>query len=118
MSIELRITLILGVLAYLTGIIFLLSRKRINLKYSLLWMFSALILLLLAVFPQIVTLISNLIGIQSPVNAVFLFFIFCIILLLISLTSIVSKQSNEIKRLIQQLAILEKEIKEKIDKEK
>lgn len=116
MSVELRILLIVGVFVYMTGIIFLLSRKRLNLKYSLLWMFSALVLLLLAIFPQIATTVAHLIGIQAPVNAVFLFFLFCILLLLISLSSIVSKQSNEIKRLIQHLAILEKELKEHTDK--
>lgn len=112
MNIELRIFLIIGVIAYMSGIIFLISRKRLSLKYSLLWMFSALILFVLAVFPQIAVWVSHLVGIQTPVNAVFLFFLFCIIILLISLSSIVTKQSNDIKRLIQHLAILEKELNE------
>lgn len=116
MSTALRIFLIVGVIAYMAGIIFLLSHKRMNLKYSLLWMFSAVVLLMLSIFPGIVNMISKLIGIQSPVNTVFLFFIFCMLLLLISLSSIVSKQSNEIKRLIQHLSILEKDFNDHINK--
>lgn len=113
MSMQLRLALILGILVYILVIAVLLSKKRLNLKYSLLWLFSAVILLLLALFPKIVFFISSIIGIAAPTNTVLLFIIFCMLLILISLTSIVSKQSRNIKRLIQQVAILEKQINDK-----
>lgn len=112
MSIALRISLLLGILVYLVLIFVLLRKKSLNLKYSLLWIFMAAVLLIMVIFPQIVTLIAHVIGIVSPMNAIFLAFIFFILLLLISLTSIVSKQQRKIKTLIQNVAILEKKIED------
>ncbi|MBQ1279013.1 MAG: DUF2304 domain-containing protein [Acutalibacteraceae bacterium] len=112
MSIALRISLILGILVYLVLIMVLLRKKSLNLKYSLLWLFMAAVLLILVLFPNLVSVISHIIGIASPINALFLAFIFFILLLLISLTSIVSKQQRKIKTLIQHLAILQKEIED------
>ncbi len=112
MSIALRVSLVLGILVYLIMIVVLLRKKSLNLKYSLLWLFMAAVLLILVLFPQLVSFIAHLIGIVSPINAIFLAFIFFILLLLISLTSIVSKQQRKIKTLIQHLAILQKQVED------
>lgn len=112
MSIALRVSLLLGILVYLVLIFILLRKKSLNLKYSLLWIFMAIVLLIMVIFPQIVTFIAHIIGIVSPINAIFLAFIFFILLLLISLTSIVSKQQRKIKTLIQNVSILEKKIED------
>ena len=116
MSLELRLALITGILIYFAVIMVLLSKKRLNLKYSLLWFFSAIALLIFALFPKIIYWLSDLIGIAVPTNTVLVLVIFCMLLILISLTSIVSNQSKSIKRLIQQLAILEKQIEDVKDK--
>lgn len=112
MSMALRISLLLGILVYLILIFVLLRKKSLNLKYSLLWIFMAIVLFVMVIFPKIVTFIAHLIGIVSPINAIFLAFIFFILLLLISLTSIVSKQQRKIKTLIQNVAILEKKLED------
>ncbi|MEE0808933.1 MAG: DUF2304 domain-containing protein [Acutalibacteraceae bacterium] len=110
MSMALRISLLLGILVYLVLIFVLLRKKSLNLKYSLLWIFMAVALLIMVAFPQLVSFIAHIIGIVTPINAIFLAFIFFILLLLISLTSIVSKQQNKIKTLIQNVAMLQKQI--------
>lgn len=112
MSSELRIVLLIGVVIYFIAILFLLRKKTLTLKYSLIWLFSSLVLFVMAVFPGIVTFFSDLFGIASEVNAIFLVFIFFILLILISLTSIVSKQHKQIKILIQTVSILKKETEE------
>lgn len=112
MSGALRISLTIGIMLYLIFILYLLRKKKLNLKYSLLWLLTVVIMLIMTAFPKLVTVISNLIGIESPINTIFLVFIFFILLILISLTSIVSKQNKEIKTLIQNLAILTKEADE------
>ena len=112
MSFILRIALIAGVIIYMAFILVLLRKKKLNLKYSLLWMLSAVFLLLCAIFPQIVTFVGHVLGIQSQVNAIFLIVVFFMLLLLISLTSIVSKQKSEIKTLVQQVAIIEKRLRD------
>ena len=112
MSLVLRIALIVGVVVYMAFVLVLLRKKRLNLKYSLLWMFTAVVLLLCAIFPQIVTFVAFVLGIQSQVNAIFLIVVFFMLLLLISLTSIVSKQKGEIRTLVQQVAIIEKRLRD------
>ena len=110
MSLELRFWLIIGTFIYMGIIYFFLKRKKMTLKYSLLWLFSAVFLLLLAAFPQIAVLFAHLIGVSTASNAVYLLLLFYILLLLISLTAIVSKQHRQIKSLVQQLALLEKKV--------
>ena len=112
MSLALRISLIAGVLIYTAVILVFLRKKTLNLKYTLLWLFSAVVLFLMALFPKALEVVTNLLGIEYVVNAVFLMAIFLILLILISLTAIVSKQHKQIKELIQTIALLKKEIED------
>ena len=112
MRLTLRLWLIAGTLIYFCVIIIALRKKSLTLKYSLLWMLSAALLLLIAVFPGIIDAITKLLGVASPVNTVFMIVIFLILIILISLSSIVSKQHAQIKKLIQTVAILEKQLRE------
>lgn len=108
MSVVLRVSILVGILIYVLAIFTLLKKKRLNLKYSLLWFLSAVVLLIMLIFPNAVTKVSRLLGVESPVNAVFLIIIFLMLLLLMSLTSIVSTQHEQIKKLVQEIAILKK----------
>lgn len=113
MSLILRISLLLGIVLYIIVILTFLKKKKINLRYSLLWFLSALVLLIMDIFPGVVSGVARLLGIEVSVNAVFLIFIFLMMLLLISLTSIVSTQHEQIKTLIQEIAILKSELEHK-----
>lgn len=117
MNTALRIALVIGVLVYMTFITVMLKKKSLNLRYSLLWIFSAFVMLVLAIFPKIVDWIACLLGIQNAVNSIFLIFLFFILLILISLTSIVSTQHRKITTLIQRLAILEKKLEDVANKQ-
>ncbi len=112
MSIVLQIFLIVSVLIFLAVIIYYLAKKRLNLKYSLVWLGAGVGLLVLAVFPQIVTAVGELIGIATPVNTVFLFAGMFMLLIIFTLTIIVSHMNNQIYRLVQTQAILEKRVRE------
>ncbi|MBE6809620.1 MAG: DUF2304 domain-containing protein [Ruminococcaceae bacterium] len=112
MNIVLRVSLLVAIAAYLVLILVLLRKKSFNLKYSLLWMFMAVVLLLMVAFPQMVVTIADIIGVSLPINAIFMAFIFFILLMVVSLTSIISKQHREIKTLIQNVAILQKRVSE------
>lgn len=112
MGIALRVSLLVAIAIYLVLIIVLLRKKSLNLKYSLLWMFMAVVLLLMVAFPKAIDIIAEFIGVASYINAIFMAFIFFILLLVVSLTSIVSKQHREIKTLIQNVALLQKQVDE------
>ena len=116
MGIALRISLLIAISVYLILIMVLLRKKSLNLKYSLLWIFMAIVLLLMVAFPKAIDCLAELIGVASYINAIFMAFIFFILLLVVSLSSIVSKQHREIKTLIQNVALLQKELNELKDK--
>ena len=90
----------------------LLKKNRLSLRYSLLWILSGIIMLVLAIFPGLLDRFARLIGIYSSVNALFAVIFFCGLMLMISFTVIVSREKQEIVRSIQRTALLEKRIQE------
>lgn len=112
LSTSLRIFLSIGILVYFFLIILFLKRKALSLKYTLLWILAGILMGVLVIFPQLIHFVIDIIGIKSVMNGLFTLSIFFILILLMSITSIVSKQSNQIKILAQNIAFLEKRIRE------
>lgn len=108
----LQIMMLIAVALYFIIVLFLLKKRSLNLKYTLLWLLSGGIMLLLAVFPQILNMFANIVGIYEPTNALFSIICFCIIIILMSLTAIVSKLNEKSKKVIQKMALLEKRVRE------
>ncbi len=112
MNIYLRMTLILAVIIYFVCIIVLLKKRRLELKYTLLWLFGGLVMVLILIFPDIFMSLMRKIGIVDATNGLFAAFSFIIIIILMSITSIVSKLNSGIRGLTQKCAIYEKRIRE------
>lgn len=109
---HLRVTLILVVISYFIVILYFLKQKALNLKYTLLWLVAGAVMGILVVVPELLTWIIRLFGIQDNMNGLFLFCIGFIILILLSLTSIASRQNRKIRTLTQELAILDKRVRD------
>lgn len=109
---KLQLVMLAGVCVYFILLWMLLKRRSLNLKYTLLWIFSGCVMLFLGLFPWALTWISELLGIYAPTNALFALMFFCVIIILVSLTSIVSKLNQKCTKLAQTIAILEKQIRE------
>ncbi len=109
---KLQIMLILGALVYLGVIFVLLKKKKLNIRYSLLWLAGALVLLLFACFPYLVKVLRSLTGVEVVSNLVFLIVIVFMMFLLLSLTTAVSDQAERLKRLTQANALLEKRLRQ------
>lgn len=105
-----QVSLIIGTLLFLLLIIYFLMKHRLELRYTLIWFAFGVILLLLAIFPNIAYIISKWFGIATPVNMIFLFAFIFTLLIILSLTMIVSQQASKIKRLAQKLALLENRV--------
>lgn len=88
-----------------------LKKKKLTVRYSIIWLLSAGVLLVFAVFPYVVLVLTDLLGMAVPVNVVFLLVIAFILLLLLSLSSIVSGFAEKIKRLAQENALLEERVR-------
>lgn len=109
LQIVLLLTSILGVI--LT--VYLIKKNMLELKYSFLWILLSIFSISLAVYPEIMLYISLFLGIQLPVNALFLFGFYFVLSILFSLTIIVSKNAKRVKLLNQELAILKNMVEEK-----
>jgi hypothetical protein len=109
MSLNLRITLIIAAALFLIVLLMFLRKKSVNLNYSLLWILFSFIIFILALFPKLVSLLSDLVGIATPSNTIFAVMISLILIILIFMTSVVSKQHRQIKTLAQELAIIKRQ---------
>ena len=103
--------IIVGIL-FLVMMIDLIRKNRVALKYALLWLFSGLLMLLLAIFPHLLDSMARLIGIYSPVNALFAVLLCCGLVLMISFSVIMSGNKKAVVRLTQEISLLENRIRE------
>lgn len=108
----LRISLIVAIICYFIAILYFLKQKALNLKYTLLWLVAGLVMGLLVAIPELLVAVIRIFGIQNNMNGLFIFMIGFIILILLSLTSIASRQNSKIRTLTQELAILDKRVRE------
>lgn len=114
----LRILLLIGVAVYLFVILWLMKKQKLLVRYSIIWLFSAAVLALFAVFPYIVLVLRDLTKIVTPSNLIFMMAIAFLLLISLCLTSIVSGLSEKIKKLAQQNALLERRVRELEEKHK
>ncbi len=115
--VTLRIVLIIAVIIYFTIVLIFLKNKTLELRYTLLWLVAGVVLAILVAWPQLLSRCVALIGIQSNMNGLFVMAFAFVIMIMMSLTSIVSKQANKIKILVQEMAIMDRKIRE-LEKDK
>ena len=103
--------IIVGIL-FLVMMIELIRKNRVALKYALLWLLSGVLMLLFAIFPQLLDRMARMIGIYSPVNALFAVLLCCGLVLMISFSVIMSGNKKAIVRLTQEISLMENRIRE------
>lgn len=108
----LRIILLIGIVLYYVIIVSLLKKQRLALKYTLLWLAMGICMLILVAFPTSLDFIRRVCGFVDAMNALYVCAFAFVFILLMSLTGIVSKQSDRIRCLIQDNALLEKRLRE------
>lgn len=106
MTFRFRILLIVAVIIVFYYMFNLIKRGSLQLKYSLLWIVLGVIMLIMAVFPKILDVISKFIGIYTPTNALFLLGFAFTLPVIFGLTMAISKLSMKVKDLAQELALL------------
>lgn len=112
LPVNLRNTLIFAICCYFILILIFLKRKSLELKYTLLWLFAGVFMGIMILFPKCLGYLTRLLGIQSTMNGLYIVCIGFIIIILMALTSIVSKQTRKIRILVQEIAMLEKRVRE------
>lgn len=102
--------MLLAIIFYYMILLYLLKKKSLHLKYTLLWIFVGFLMLILVLFPQLLHIFASLVGIYGDTNALFAVAFFCTTMILMSLTAIVSKISGRIRQMNQYIALLEKRL--------
>lgn len=113
LNIRTQIVVAIVLIIALVVIINMVRQKRLELRYALAWLGVGIGTLFLDCFPQVISWLSKMMGIASPTNMLFFSgFIFSLIIIFI-LTISASRNSIRIKQLAQEIALLEKEYKER-----
>ena len=112
----LQVSMILAIIFYFICLFSLLRKNKVTLKYILLWLFTGLVMFLIAVFPAILEVPLHLLGIVEFTNGVFA--LFFLILIIMFLTIVVSDLGEKQRILVQKMAIYEKRIRELEEREK
>lgn len=99
-------------LAFMAYVLRLVSKGRLTLKYSLLWLALSVAMLLICLFSKQVGDFTYLLGFKVFSNFVFVAGLCFLLIITLALSSIVSKQASAIKTLTQRLALAEKQIEE------
>jgi len=96
-------------ITFIIVVIELVRKNKLQEKYSILWIFMSIILLVLSSTPLIINKIAEWINIQNPPSFLFLFGLVYLIIYNLHLTVVVSNQSEKITRLAQEIALLKEE---------
>ena len=110
MSVRLRITLIICLIIVAVYIIRMVRHKRIDFKYSLAWLFIELCVLVLLIWPVLLEKLSDSLGIASPMNMLFFFGFTLSVVIIFGLSISVSKLSDRVRKLSQEIAIIRKDM--------
>ena len=113
MSSGLRLGLLIASIIAICLVLFFVVKKKLNIKYSIVWILWALLSLIMAIFPQTFYELSHLLGIEMPVNAVFLIMIALLYGLTFYVYIMISKHNAEIIKLTYEVSSLKKQLEEK-----
>ena len=112
MNIGLRAWLVVAALVVFALILFTITKKKLNIKYSIVWLLWSILTLILAIYPEIFYQFAHFMGIEMPVNAVFLIMIALLYALVFFVYSTISKLNEELIQLTYEIARLKKELDE------
>lgn len=105
MSVSLRILLIVAAVITVIWILKKIRKSKVKMEDAIFWLVFSGVLLILAVFPQISFWLSELLGIESPANLVFLLIICLLIEKIFTLSIITSQLEEKVSILSAEIAI-------------
>jgi len=109
MLIELRIIMLVIIVILFVFFVSMLRKQKLDMKYCLVWIIGLLGIFVLCIFPGILDSISDLLGIGTPVFTLFMVCIVFLTCICISLTIVVSRLSDRLRKLTQNIALQERE---------
>jgi hypothetical protein len=102
----------LGSTVLLAIVVELIRTRKLRERYALLWLATANVILLFAVWRDGLHELSQTLGISYPPNALFVLAILFMLILLLHFSTVISRLSDRSTLLVQRLALLEDRLRE------
>lgn len=110
---------IIFAIIFIIFILNLVRKNKLDEKYSILWLFFGIIILMVSIFPIIIEKIASWFGVFYPPALMLLFAVLIIGAYIVHITMVITRQNKMIVKLTQELAILKEQLlkqeKNKID---
>ncbi len=112
MNYRIQIFAIAGALVAVALIFELIRKRKLLEQYSILWFVSAVILIVLAVWRDLLEVIARVMGVYYAPSALFLIALFLGVILFVHFTLVISKLTRQNVRLAQEVGLLRAELEE------
>ena len=74
-------------------------------KYAVIWLVASIVAIVLSIFPSILDALSSFFGVSQPINLLFVAGFFVVLLLLMQLSLELARTRDELRRVVQSLAV-------------
>lgn len=111
MTSKLQLSLLIVSVLSLVYVIYTVIKNKMNIHYAVVWIIWSICMIVISVFPGIVSTIGKLIGVVTPVNTVYLLLIFLLYCMTFYLFLKISRHNEEIIKLNYEIANLKKDNK-------
>ena len=88
----------------------LVRRRRLSEEYSLLWLGTAIVMLILGLWRDLLHSLAALVGIYDPSNLLFLLAAFFMLFIQLYFSTVITRLTRESKESAQQIALLRYEL--------
>ena len=89
----------------LIAVLLLLRSYVLPEKYAVLWLFASVVAIVLSAWPGLLSAISSFFGIERSINLLFVGAFFVIFLLLMQVSLELAKTRDELRKVVQKLAL-------------
>lgn len=112
MSLRLQVVIAIGAIAAILWIGNLVRIRRLELKYALIWFLVGILLLIFDLFPGLLQVMTQALGITLPINMLTFLGLLFVLMILFSQTIVISNLTRKCQRLTQEVGLLYKKVDE------
>ena len=109
MTLQQKIFAIITVACILIVIVYLVKKRKLREEYSWLWLLTGFVILVLVLWYDLLLYITDLIGAATATTTLFIFGIIFLMLIALHFAIKISRLSEEVKNLAQQVSLLQAE---------
>ena len=110
MSFRLQIVVIVAMALALIYLIRQIIKKKLDIKYGIIWLGMSILIMVFAIWPNLLGRLSDLMGIASPVNMLFFIGLVLQMAAIYVLSRNVGVLLDKVRRMSQEIAILNKKL--------